>query len=265
MKTAPKRARRGFTLIEILVVIGIILILLGMVVLGFRHIDAVASKRDTVAELHVCRDLLTEYEKLNGLDAIEAFVVPPAPLPPYLDPADFRILQSNPAAGNLNWPAIQVSDLVVGNNGDVSDRSMGGARYRSVAMLKTRQRVMPVLLRVPRNRTTVASLPPKRILEAEPVASGTLIPPDISQAVILDGWGNPIIFVPRGGLHVNIRDPQDPNNKNPADYIVRTSGTFLKSQLAQHPLSPADRPFFASAGQDGDFTKGEDNIYSFQD
>ncbi len=156
MKTAPKRARRGFTLIEILVVIGIILILLGMVVLGFRHLDAVASKRDTIAELHVCRDLLTEYEKLNGNANIVAVVYPPMGAVPR---------------------SVLLTDVQVGGASDMSDRSQNtGVRYNSRAVKNTRVVMQSFLMRVPRNRTMVSSLPTKRIpLLTGLMASGKLL------------------------------------------------------------------------------------------
>ena len=277
MNTAMKRSQRGFTLIEVLVVIGIILVLLGMVVLGFRHLDAVASKRDTVAELHVCRDLLTEYGNLNGLDNLDVTIAanispkqskdPNAPgrqlFPVYVDTLN--------ANGTITPQDILPGDTTAGTSVDMGDRgSSSNARYSCNAVLRT-QDVMYVLLRVPKNQSMVASLPSKRILEARPSgSSGTPTPASIRQAVILDGWGNPIIFVPRGGLHVMID-----NGSGAQEYIVRTSGTFLASQIKQHPLSAADRPFFASAGQDGKFgapeqgnpkaAYGADNVYSFQD
>lgn len=272
MKTAQRRAQRGFTLIEVLVVIGIILVLLGMVVLGFRHLDAVASKRDTVAELHVCRGLLTEYGNLNGLDNLELAAAAPkrtrdpnAPgmqmFPVYVD-----LLSSN---GTLTPQDIMPGDTTVGPSIDMGDRgSASAARYSCNAIRRTKD-VMYILLRVPKNRSTVASLPSKRLLEAPPATSGTPVPPSIGEAVLLDGWGNPIIFVPRGGLDVFID-----NGSGPQEYVVRTSGTFPISDISKHPLSAADRPFFASAGQDGKFGQdpqnpkaayGGDNIYSFQD
>ena len=58
---------------------------------------------------------------------------------------------------------------------------------------------------------------------------------------IADAWGNPIIYVPPGGLTgVNV---------------------------GGHPvtiISPDHRGFWASAGPDGNFANGDDNIYSFE-
>ncbi len=68
-----------------------------------------------------------------------------------------------------------------------------------------------------------------------------LLTPTLSNGpVLLDGWGNPIIWVPGAGVKVN----------------VGATATVIKA--------PDGRPFFASAGPDGDFSKGDDNVYSFQ-
>jgi hypothetical protein len=81
--------------------------------------------------------------------------------------------------------------------------------------------------------------------------------------LLVDGWGNPIIFVPKGGLSgVGVTDPTGGN----------------PSQL-RTVASPNNRPFWASAGPDGSFgvlpgkdgtygtaddePAGEDNLYSF--
>ena len=90
--------------------------------------------------------------------------------------------------------------------------------------------------------------------------------------MVLDGWGNPIIYVPKGGMVVWM------NPSSPGSYfLVRSSGTYqvadskASSGLALPPVGVNDHPFFASAGQDGIFTdplgqtdNGIDNIYSFQ-
>jgi hypothetical protein len=59
--------------------------------------------------------------------------------------------------------------------------------------------------------------------------------------ILLDAWDNPIIFVPAGGL------------------ALRQGGQNLVIK------SPDNRPFWASAGPDGDFQNGDDNVYSFEE
>ena len=254
-----RHARRGFTLIEVLVVIGIILVLVGMLVWGFRHVNATAAHKETVVELHVLKGMLADYEKNDGLQGIETYeTAPPTQFPIYTDPA----ANINSTTNTLMWPVVQLADVA----GDMSDQSVSNKpRYASNAVIRTRN-VTRILLRIPSNRTLVENLPPKRILEPPPSSGGAPPPPQpiVNGVVLLDGFAGPIIFVPRGGLHVRIKDPTNPSASG-TDYIVRSSGTFLASQLTNHPLTPADRPFFASAGQDSDFTTGEDNIYSFQE
>src|SRR5205085_11015114 len=69
--------------------------------------------------------------------------------------------------------------------------------------------------------------------------------------LILDAWNNPIIFVPGSGLRVRLL-----NGKKSLDPADNTQTYVIQS--------PDKRPFFASAGPDGDFAKGDDNIYSFE-
>ena len=85
--------------------------------------------------------------------------------------------------------------------------------------------------------------------------------------VILDGWGNPIIFVPASGLHIRVLNGK--STYNPTDvtqnYImISPEGTVTNQYTAAPAVTKVGRPFFASAGPDGDFTRGDDNIYSFE-
>ena len=222
--------RRGFTLIELLVVIGIIMILVGLLVVGFRHINATAARKETIAELHSCRGMLTEYESRNGTGFIATVYTTTN------SPIDAT------GTGSLK--------------GDMGDKSGSGPRYGTD--VQDTQKLMFVLERMPENRRIVESVQSKRILEP----SGGGAPPsmDVTGAVLLDGWANPILLVPAAGLKVNIVDAS--GTLQP--YVVRTTGTILATGTIPNP-SAADRPFFASAGQDGDFSTGEDNVYSFQD
>ena len=138
-----------------------------------------------------------------------------------------------------------------------SDMSKTGlARYRSAGVLRTKD-IMYLLMHVPANRTTVQSLPPKLILEPAPGSPPTSID---DGPVLLDGWGNPIVFVPRGGIYFT-NNQVGPNGITTATYLVRSTGVFSGTT----PLMTGNEvPFWASAGEDGDFVQGADNLYSFE-
>lgn len=280
--------RRGFTLIELLVVIGIIMILVAILVYGYRSMNRTAATKETHAELKVCKGMLTEYEGRNQFAGIESFAAaqqldPGAPnqtpkqFPVYLDPDTFPA--ANPAeyqwVGTNHmppWPTLQLTDVQAGGkNSDMGDKSNSSsnpsARYYSAAVPATLD-VMYVLMRIPANQSLAQTLNAKRILEPiPPMDSPAPAPNPVSQGVVLlDGWGNPIIFVPRAGIHVNILRLDPSTGKMvPKLALVRSTGTFDVSAGGDPPLTGAERPFFASAGQDGDFTQGDDNVYSFNE
>lgn len=269
---AVRRGKRSaFTTIELLVVIGIILLLMGILIMGFRQWDQMASTKQTRAQLGICKNMLIEYERANGFKYIEGPppqvtnpTPPPLTFPIYLDPVPPPNTYDTKAKLDMSPTSVTPTDM--------SSHSTGSPRYPSASptpvnlAVSNTQQVMAILTALPANRTAISNIPANRLLEAAP---GQPTPP-INQAVILDGWGNPIIFVPAGGLIVNIKDPTNSSQLIP--FVVRTSGTFPLAQLQQHPVTTLDRPFFASAGQDGSFTPdpmtktggAEDNVYSFQ-
>jgi prepilin-type N-terminal cleavage/methylation domain-containing protein len=297
-----RHSRRGFTLIELVIVIGIIMILMGLLVVGYRHINATAARRESVAELHVMRGMLQDYENHAGLAGIEFAAAQandtnapsPGKFPVFIDPASTVIPGSKvqwpivraPLTGSNGAPSdstdisadgvpaqssgagdlyITINGVVVTDMGDKADT--GGPRYVSGAVLRTYD-VMYVLMHLPSNRTTAQAIQSKRLLEPPSGSAPSTIDKGV---VLLDGWGNPIIFVPRGGIHVYIQNPASTTTTPlpPNIYLVRSTGTTLVTPsgtlIPDPPMTGAERPFFASAGQDGDFTQGEDNIYSFQD
>jgi type II secretory pathway pseudopilin PulG len=73
---------------------------------------------------------------------------------------------------------------------------------------------------------------------------------------LIDSWGHPIILVPSGGLS-GVKIGSDSN------WIVTSTGTYQNSVPTAQ--APQLRPFWASAGKDGNFSTGDDNVYSFQD
>jgi prepilin-type N-terminal cleavage/methylation domain-containing protein len=94
------------------------------------------------------------------------------------------------------------------------------------------QRVTGALVQIPKNKTAFANLSSKSQMKDK-------VPP-----VAQDAWRNPIIYVPRSGL-LGVRSEGKPDRNVPV-------------------TSPDGRPFWASAGPDGFFGTGDDNLYSFQ-
>lgn len=203
----PER-RKGFTLIEILVVMGILMLLAGITVIGFRQL-AIGSKRTATESMMVqCRSFLTEYETKNRLVGIPTVAVA--------------------APGS-------VEDVDGGTAGD---------RYNSVAVTST-SALMGRLQGIPENRAMLAKVPNEKLLKR--------VAGKVDNPILLDAWGNPIIFVPAGGLS--------------GVTISGTTGRTVTSRgvIPDGGTLPAGvRPFWASAGPDGDFSKGDDNLYSFE-
>lgn len=222
----------GFTLLEILIVIGVILLLVGIAVVGFNAYDKAASERQTKITMENLKGLLAAYERqtgtggaarlnnLAGTAAGDPFASTAAPPAPFIAMTDAKL------AGDVN-------------PGAESRKHFDDYKDGKFNTLATRQ-VMAELRRIPDNRQQMESFPPKTILQVRNLP--TPLPPNLTP-VVVDAWGNPILFVPDGGLS-----------------NVKINGTALADPIR----SPDRRPFFASAGPDGNFEEGDDNIYSFQ-
>lgn len=113
--------------------------------------------------------------------------------------------------------------------------------------------------------------------------------------LLLDAWGNPIIFVPASGMNVGTMHqvakaykagdrvflPSTAGNPQAARiyYVASVDTTSTppaadwrgpvlndadhRNDFPAAVVSPVGRPFFASAGPDGNFATHEDNLYSF--
>lgn len=88
--------------------------------------------------------------------------------------------------------------------------------------------------------------------------------------ILMDSWGNPILFVPGTGLRVRKLNGKEtlsnlgPDVADQTDIIVSPEGKVERAPGVAPKLISPGRPFFASAGPDGDFSKGDDNLYSFE-
>ena len=284
-----------------MVVIGIILVLVAIVVLGLRHVNYVSARHETIAEMKICQDLLTEFKNVHGSLSEMTTIIPqgqvtsgiemPGPtgqpayqltlpppwsvsvtLPVYIDNSVTETIGGSQPATALGNDDFAGRGSGLPGNRDLGDKlNPTTARYNSNAVTWT-QAVNYVLLREPKNRTVLTNnVPTKRLLEMPQGSTMTPGVDPLSTAVILDGWGNPIVYVPRGGMHVTLN-----TSGTLSDWVVRSSGTLPLKGGQAPPLNANDQPLFASAGQDGVFTDtaqgngatadyASDNIYSFQE
>jgi prepilin-type N-terminal cleavage/methylation domain-containing protein len=282
LPSAAFRAAHAFTMIELLVVIGIILILMGLFFAGAKVVTAQAKARDTKTMLQIAATMFANYEQAGGLNTNVPYNLSQGGNGPIhtlaikgANPANLIQLyqtigqstQSYAQAASLVWSEGEVP----APQGAISPDAIGlsnpnhGALHLTIANTEA---IMQAMLTVPENQTIVNNLPSSKI--AKDAANG--IP------LLLDGYGNPILFVPGGGLAVVWVDP----SFNQAEVITTEGVKNPSGPSAYNPSSSTvplpNKPFFVSAGPDGDmsnahgYTSGnpttsdmtDDNIYSFQ-
>ena len=263
------RGRAGFTIVEIMTVVAIILILMGIAAIAYKSLDDPAAGNSTKVTLNNLLGQLAEYEATSGLRN----------QPNDMWKRGTRVMYKPAAPFNI-WKDEQTILAPTGpDGGDVS--SGGAARYSWDAIGNT-QRVYKILQRVPANKQSVEKLPTKQVhgvAEEDKGKSGLLDPAtdprQIDPPLILDAWHNPIIFVGSRGLAGvdigkkstrddagNVRAYTDPKDFEQPGRQVTSVGVF--APLPPGAPTPAGaRPFFASAGPDGNFRTGDDNLYSF--
>jgi prepilin-type N-terminal cleavage/methylation domain-containing protein len=241
--------RGGFTIVEIMTVIGILLILVSIAVIAYRSMSNPTAGGATKVTLHNLQGELAEYEAAAGLRNQPAMIWRGGTLK--------KIGTGNPPLD------LWKSDVLAPN--DVANPP---SRFDSDAVLNT-QLAYQILNRIPANKDVVAKLPQALVLGQANEKGGKLLPvtgPDarsrIDPPLILDAWNNPIIYVGSRGLAG-------------VDLVKKPGGDFDKpnqqvTSVGVFPLlKPTDptpagaRPFFASAGPDGNFRTGDDNVYSF--
>jgi prepilin-type N-terminal cleavage/methylation domain-containing protein len=238
-----RRSRpRGFTLIEMMFTVVILALLVALLTGAYKYVNRSARAHSTRLTLNNLQAMYaaTEADAGANMPNIVAQIYPPANSS---TPATVAAPQD---VSRDSWDASPLS----------SDRYCGISIYgsgtgTSNAVYLTQQ-LMAVLRRTPSNQSAVTQLPADQFLRNPVVMGNTPLDPP----VILDGWGNPIIFVPSGGL----------------TGVWRSSSTTVVTIVA-----PDNRPFWASAGPNGKFTgspsavhttsstfEGDDNVYSFE-
>ncbi|HTW94791.1 MAG TPA: prepilin-type N-terminal cleavage/methylation domain-containing protein [Tepidisphaeraceae bacterium] len=286
--------RRGFTLIELLVVMGIILILIGLVIGGMKIWGTQSATSVTKARFEALNGMLANLEASapntfsSNNPAISATYYPwvstesvlALPTPGSASPGSLSYSASTLPASAFAY----FTSVVLGSAGNPTTGDDG----RNEAMLYTDIAILDQLITIPANATILGQMPTnaKAVPTTEAnVPSGTSLTSDL-----LDGWNNPIIFVPAGGLSEVYSSQAGPSSGSfsPGALVALSSSsptkingqdyyeiyTCISSTTSGPPnpstawapgvRSPDGKPFWASAGPDGNFQLGDDNIYSFQ-
>lgn len=242
MNRRPITTATGFTTVELLIVIGILMVLAGMVYVGFRSVGGGGKSRSTRGTLETARAMMAEIEAAGGMSGIKDLY----------DPTK----NSGLPAGTINgWDGYMPAPTV-----DLSMESYSTSntvRY-TAGPVRVTQQVMGRLMSSPVNRSAVTQLPADVLLKGPglPLPTGGITFGSNNQpspAMLVDAWNNPLLFVPRGGLRgVKVGD-----NTN---QLVTSGGVVAIGS----PLPAGASAFWASAGADGIFSTGDDNVYSFE-
>jgi prepilin-type N-terminal cleavage/methylation domain-containing protein len=246
--------RKGFTLLELIVVIAIITVLGGITLLGVRHIMGNMKETETRAALQAAFHLY-KVVWINGNAApgfwyengVAGVYARPNYPPPY--GAFWKLI-------SCDRPTYTTLDDL--SNPDLADDLMANTivAYAHMEQFPECRKAIGAL---PANRIREYSLPYSFTFTNPITAATTTTTGTLTAHVPLDAWGNPILFVPASGY---TRGPGNPIMTSlglkPYDPAQWPPAQFL---LPQWPPKAAEL-FFISAGPDGKLWTTEDNLIS---
>ena len=293
--------RRAFTLIEILVVMSIILVLIGLFLAGYKSWIDSADRSTTLARLEALNAMLTELDSSGHNQFLTQWFIPAdlnaaTPGAFALDAAQFGNVTADGASETITtssglqtincsrsnalaymtfaagtYPINEYPEFTSFHNAvdwflpqpssyKPSNSLNEGLYYGIMTRLAILPNAAKTLAGMPSTSMAYIAMINGKYNADYPSSSNNISLINLNPPpVLLDGWGNPILFCPGSGLA---------NVNNTMETVGGMCDVYVnfKNNSAVGPTTvsaPDGRPFFVSAGPDGDFAKGDDNIYSF--
>lgn len=242
--------RRGFSLIEVLTAVAVIAILAAIALVGMRSIFGGSQENETKVML----------KNLSGMLATAETTGLKTPKEWYWGPGAIKSAGANPLLGmqadfwkvpyrsgsNPDDPALPLPAPTVANK----NLNSTAVRNTHVAMAHIQSNAA--------NQVAMQSIPQAKQVKLDTTDNPSTGVDETRYPLILDSWGNPIIFVPASGLGAT-------GVYAPASPLAGAVRLSVMKAGDNYPIikAPDNKPFFASAGADGDFQTGDDNVYSF--
>lgn len=266
MNTHPRSVRAGFTLVELLVVIGIIVVLVGITIGVGSSVANSGRQRATEGALQALDQVLEAYIQANG---------------------------NPPAFVRVGEADLSDSSLIGSGNDGFFPLFDGFSEVDEQPVNTVGLFLIEARRSVPAAENIVSGLDPKFVKLFQPGPADDAIQPEA--LTVFDAWGNPIRMVhPRfdgevvestrslgdPGVAIDLTDSNSPFLQG-AETFFSANGQLGLERLRRNALSKADyqttpgltgdsdggicpnpRPYFYSAGPDGDPSTTDDNVYT---
>jgi type II secretory pathway pseudopilin PulG len=223
-------------MIELLLVIGILIVLITMFFVGLNYVTATLRARDTRTMLETAKTMFNEYQQATHLARTPVGLT------------------------NANWTWTYTESLPAAPPWAIGPLTPGSSAWTNanITLGVDTAAVMYALEQMPANQAIMNNIPSSKKLTVP--FQYTDAPPNTYVTFLLDSWGNPILFVPSGGL-ANVRFGGQTSSVTGQSAVGTTATAGGTESLI---TSPDSTQFFVSPGPDGDVSQGDDNVYSFQ-
>jgi type II secretory pathway pseudopilin PulG len=262
------RAKRGFTVIELLVVMGLIIILAGFLFYAYQHVVTDRKISDTKTSMQALQSLLGNYEQATHyqrpLPIVYATQDTFAPNPAL--PSWESAITSLTSANRVQWQLQFWTGGFTGSGepaasvltADALSSTVNGYPYQLADTIC----VMYAIESIPENAAILNSLPAnlkKTIYVSSTNNAGPGTDTSMPVTLVLDGWGNPILFVPADGLSY-VMTSTDPTYNAASVYTLGAPITY-QGAIATNPTYTYTCINNIPAGTTGAMTAGEPPTY----